>query len=698
MDWNETEKLEKMNNLQLINREISWLHFNARVLQEATDKTNPLFERLRFVGIYSNNRDEFFRVRVATMRRLKELQKEKHEILNYDPSKTLKHIRAIIDQQEQAYMDAYMSVRDELRDNGFNIVGFGDLNANQIRQVKKYFTQSVRPFLFPIMLSGIKDVQGLRDNSIYLVVRLRSSKPEIKDDYALVKVPTSRVSRFFLLPDDGVESVVVLLDDIIRYNLEEIFLPFYYDIFDAYSMKFTRDAELDLENDLSKSFLEIMAESLKQRKRGAPVRFIYDRDMPAEILDMLLKKFKINKKDILIPGWKYHNFRDFMDFPHIGDENLWAKPLPPLRHPDLPPYQSIFSVIRSKDIMLHYPYHTFMHIIDLLREASIDPKVRSIKMTLYRAARDSNVINALVNAARNGKAVTVFLELQARFDEKANIFWSEKLHDEGVKVIKTIPGLKVHSKLLLIRRKEAEGDVYYTNISTGNFNESTARVYADDSLLTSNEQIGLEVGQMFRLFEAPYSPPALKKLVISPYSTRKHFLKLLNIEIRNAKAGLDAWCILKMNSLVDDLLVSKLYQASQAGVKIKIICRGICVLIPGVAGMSENIEVISIIDRFLEHSRVFVFANAAKPLYYIASADWMVRNLDHRFEVVCPVEDPELQRELHDMLHIQLADNCKARLINHADSTEVNAYRMRSEEDDAVRSQIKIYEYFKSRS
>lgn len=686
-----------MTNNNLINREISWLHFNARVLQEAMDHSNPLFERLRFVGIYSNNRDEFFRVRVATMRRLKELQKEKHEILNYDPSKTLKQIRTIIDQQEQAYMEAYMSVRDELRDHGFNIVGYGDLNPQQLRQVKKYFTQHVRPYLFPIMLSGIKDVQGLRDNSIYLVVRLRSSRSEIKDDYALVKVPTSRVSRFFLLPDDGIESVVVLLDDVIRYNFEEIFLPFGFDIFDAYSIKFTRDAELDLENDLSKSFLEIMAESLKQRKRGAPVRFIYDRDMPAEILDLLLKKFKINKKDILIPGWKYHNFRDFMDFPHVGHETLWAKPLPPMRHPDLPPFQSIFSVIKSKDIMLHYPYHTFMHIIDLLREASIDPRVRSIKMTLYRAARDSNVINALVNAARNGKSVTVFLELQARFDEKANIQWSEKLHEEGVKVIKTIPGLKVHAKLLLIRRKETEGDVYYTNISTGNFNESTAKVYADDSLLTSNEQIGLEVGQMFRLFETPYSPPNLKKLVISPYSTRKHFLRLINTEIRHAKAGTEAWCILKMNSLVDDVLIQKLYQASQAGVKIKIIVRGICVLTPGIDGLSENIEVISIIDRFLEHSRVFVFANAGQPMYYISSADWMVRNLDHRFELVCPIEDPVIQHELHQMLQIQLADNCKARWVNKSDSDEVNSYRTRQPDEEIIRSQIAIYDFLKNR-
>ncbi|MBW7846613.1 MAG: polyphosphate kinase 1 [Bacteroidales bacterium] len=687
-----------MSKKKFINREISWLHFNARVLQEATDPLNPLFERLRFVGIYSNNRDEFFRVRVATLRRLNDLQKEKQEMLDFNPAKILKQIRTIINHQEQTYGEAYRMVRNELRDAGFNISTFGKLNISQLREVKRYFLQSVRPFLFPIMLGGIKDTQGLQDNSIYLLVRLRSTQTDIKEDYALVEVPTSRVSRFFLLPDDGVESVVVLLDDVIRYNLEEIFLPFGYDIFDAYSIKFTRDAELDFENDLSKSFLEILAESVKQRKRGVPVRFIYDKELPTEMLDILLKKFKINKKDILIPGSKYHNFRDFMNFPRIGPASLWAKPLPPMRHPDLPPYQSIFAIIKNKDVMLHFPYHTFNHIIDLLREASIDPKVKSIKITLYRTATDSNVVNALVNAARNGKSVTVFLELQARFDENTNIRWSEKLHEEGVKIIKTIPGLKVHAKLLLIRRKEGKENIYYTNISTGNFNEVTAQIYADDSLLTSNEQIGLEVSQMFKLFEAPYSPPKFKKLIISPYHTRKHFLSLLNTEIRNVKKGKEAWCTLKMNSLVDETLIRKLYAASQSGVKIRIICRGICMLIPGQEGLSENIEVISIIDRFLEHSRIYVFANGGNPLYYIASADWMVRNLDHRFEIVCPIEDQALQKEIADMLQIQWADNCKARWVNKTGSGKINTYRNNTINSGEIRSQPLIYNYFKEKA
>ncbi|HMM11852.1 MAG TPA: polyphosphate kinase 1 [Bacteroidales bacterium] len=678
-----------MKNIPTINREVSWLHFNARVLQEAKDEGNPLFERLRFIGIYSNNRDEFFRVRVATLRRLKELQKKGSQGLDFNPDKILKAIRRIIDDQESSYMNTYLRIREQLRDYGIFITEYGQLGQKYIEQVKAYFAEVVRPNLFPIMISGLKDVENLRDNSIYLVVRLSHSGGLIPVDYALVKVPTSRLSRFFIIQEDE-QYHVVLLDDVIRYNLDEIFLPFGYDTFHAYSMKFTRDAELDMENDVSKSFIEIMAESLRQRKRGAPVRFIYDRSMPDEVLDIVLKKFRINKKDILIPGWKYHNFRDFMSFPRIGPTHLWDIPMTPMRHPDLPPYRSIFSVIRHKDIMLHFPYQTFMHIIDLLREASVDPKVRSIKMTLYRAARDSNVINALVNAARNGKSVTVFLEIQARFDEKANIQWSEKLIEEGVKVIKTIPGLKVHSKLLLIRRREESGDVWYSNISTGNYNESTAKIYADDSLLTCNPKIAYDVGQMFKLFESPYTQPQLGKLVISPYQTRKFFLKLLNQEIRNARAGKPAWVLLKMNSLVDEKLVEKLYQASGAGVKISIICRGICVLVPGLSGLSENIEVISIVDRFLEHSRVFVFGNDADPKVFLSSADWMVRNLDHRFEVVCPVEDPGLKNELIDMLNIQLSDNQKARLINRA---EVNQYRRPADGEAPVRSQIGIYHY-----
>lgn len=681
----------KKNKTRFINREISWLHFNARVLQEAVDPANPLLERLRFLGIYSNNRDEFFRVRVATLRRLKILQKEKPRSLSYDASEVLKHIGYIVDEQEALFVQTYELLVAELKQKHIHILNEDELSEAQGRLIAAHFRNQVRPRLFPIMLNNLKDPSSLRDGSIYLVITLNSSKADMPENYALLQVPSGTMSRFFVFPQTGDGYHIMLLDDIIRYNLGEIFLPFGYDQFQAYSVKFTRDAELDIDNDASKSFLEIMAESLKQRKKGATVRFVYDNKIPEKLLDKLLKRFKITKNDLLRGGGRYQNFRDFMDFPLVKDADLYYPKLPPLRHKAFPMHKSIFSVIRERDVMLHFPYQSFHHVIDLLREASIDPRVRSIKMTLYRAARDSSVVNALINAARNGKSVTVFLELQARFDEKANIRWTEILQEENVKVIKSIPGLKVHSKLLLIRRKEDGKNVFYSNISTGNFNEATAQVYADDSLMTANEAIGIEVSKMFRLFEAPYSPPDFEQLIVSPYETRKHFTKLLNAEIRNKKAGKEAWAIVKLNSLVDEHLVNKLYQASNAGVKIKIICRGICVLVPGLKGMSEHIEVISIVDRFLEHSRVFIFSNGGQPVYYIGSADWMIRNLDHRFEVSCQIHDSALKKEISDMIHIQLADNTKARLVN---GKQVNAYRQ-TENTQKIQAQFAIYNYFK---
>jgi polyphosphate kinase len=681
-----------IKKIESIQREISWLHFNARVLQEAIDPANPLIERLRFLGIFSNNRDEFFRVRVATLRRLKAFGKEKNENLGYDPSKVLKEVKKLIEEQEIVFTEAYFRIVQELRETGISIIGLEEMSADQGAYVKQYFRDKVHPNLFPIMLSELKDANSLKDNSIYLAVVLKQSPAPLSRNYALIKVPTSSVSRFLILPRTDDKHDILLLDDVIRYNLGDIFLPFGYDLYEAYAMKFTRDAEMDIDNDVSKSFIEIMSESLKQRKRGVPVRFVYDKTMPDILLNLLLKKFRINKDDALRGGGRYHNFRDFMGFPSVGSKDLYFVPQPPLRHPDLPMNKSIFSVIRKKDLLLHFPYQSFIHIIDLLREASIDPQVRSIKMTLYRTASNSNVINALINAARNGKSVTVFLELQARFDEQANIMWSEKLREEGVKIIKSIPGFKVHSKLLLIRRKEDGKNVFYSNVSTGNFNESTAKVYADTSLLTSDERTGIEVNQMFQLFEMPYSPPVFRKLIVSPYSMRNHFVRLINTEIKNKKEGKTAWIIIKINNIVDEGMVRKLYQASQAGVKIDILCRGICVLVPGIKGLSENISVRSVVDRYLEHSRLLVFANNNDLRVYMTSADWMVRNLDHRFESASLITDPSLQQEIMDMLKIQMADNCKARLVN---DQQVNKYYRNDQAP--VRSQEQIYTYLKAK-
>jgi polyphosphate kinase len=677
----------------MINREISWLHFNDRVLQEAKDESNPLLERLRFIGIYSNNRDEFFRVRVASLKRLKELH-EKHTYKSDEdnPSKILKQIRKMISDQETGYVEVFNIIKEKLKDEGITFINNKQLTESQGKIIEDYFIEHVHSHLFPIMVNSLTDVQNIRDNSIYLMVHLKSSDSTIKENFSLVKVPTYRLSRFYIFNLGDNHYNVLFLDDIIRYNLDKVFSPFGYDSFDSYSIKFTRDAELDMDTDISRSFTEIMSESLKQRKKGTPVRFIYDKKMPEVVLNKLLDKFKFSKSDMLIAGSSYQNFKDFISFPKIGSPHLWDIHQPPMTHPALPANKSIFSIIRQKDVLLHFPYHSFTHIIDLLREASLDPKVRSIKMTLYRAARDSSVVNALVNAARNGKDVTVFLELQARFDEEANIHWAEKLSEEGVQVLKMIPGFKVHCKLISIRRKEDKKDVYFSNISTGNYNESTATIYADNSLLTADQEIGIEVERVFQQLKNPYTPLIFKKLTISPFGVRNLFIRLINNEMNYRKAGKNAWMILKFNSLTDEKLVKKLYRASQTGVKIQIICRGICVLVPGIKGLSENIEVISIVDKYLEHSRTFEFANNGKPLFFISSADWMNRNLDHRYEVVCPVIDPVLQKELHEVLQIQLSDNLKARMVNCGKN---NIYKKTDTSELQIRSQPAIYEYFK---
>jgi polyphosphate kinase len=435
-----------------------------------------------------------------------------------------------------------------------------------------------------------------------------------------------------------------------------------------------------------------MTESLKQRKRGNPVRFVYDNSIPESLLKTIIKRLDIRKDDAIRGGGRYHNFKDFMNFPNLGSKTLENERLTPLRHKDLPPNTSIIAAIRKKDIMLHYPYQSFQYIIDLLQEASIDPKVRSIKMTIYRAAKNSSVINALINAARNGKYVTVFMELQARFDEEANITYTEQLQEEGVKVIQGIPGFKVHSKLILIRRKENNKDVFYANIGTGNFNEDTANVYSDEALLTSHEKITADVANAFHQMEANYRPMRYKTLVVAPFLMRNHFLHLLSNEIILAKNGKKAWVIIKLNNLVDETIIKKLYKASQAGVKIKLIIRGICVLIPGQPGLSENIEAISIVDRFLEHSRIMVFGNGGDPQYYITSADWMVRNFDNRIEVACPIYNKEIRQEIMDILKIQLSDNVKARIIGPG---EANTYKRT--DGSSIRAQTEIYKYFKQK-
>lgn len=677
----------------LINREVSWLHFNERVLQEAMDPENPVIERLKFLGIFSNNRDEFFRVRVASVKRLMDVERLKKNRIGYNPAVLLQEIISIVEQQEKLFTETFYNLREELIRKNIVFVDETNVNKEQGAYIQKFFNNKVRPVLFPIMLKNLTNPNNIRDGSIYLVVVMKDSTGEREDDYALIMVPSDDVPRFIQIPSNDNKHYIIFLDDVIRYSLGEIFKPSGYDTFEAFTIKFTRDAELDIDDDVAKSFMELMSDSIKKRKKGDPVRFVYDKNIPEVLFMLLTKRLGITEIDSLRGGGRYHNFKDFMSFPKVGPKTLVYPKMPPLRHKLLPHNVSIMSVIRKQDLLLHYPYQSFQYIVDLLREAAIDPKVRAIKMTFYRAARNSNVINALINAARNGKSVTVFLEIQARFDEEANIYWAGRLSEEGVKIIKTLPGFKVHAKLLLIRRKEEGENIYYANISTGNFNESTAKVYSDESLLTANQHITREVNTMFHLFEAPYNPPRFKHLLVAPYYMRKTFVRLLNNEIKNAKEGKEAWVILKLNSLVDKKIAKKLYQASQAGVKIKLICRGICILKQGIKGISENIEITSIVDRFLEHSRIFIFSNDVDNKYYMGSADWMVRNFDHRFEVIVPLYDKDIQEEIMDIINIQLADNVKARLINQ----EPNNHYRETNPKKPVRSQFEIYNYLKDK-
>lgn len=680
-----------VKNPRFVNRDVSWLSFNARVLQEAEDKTVPILERLRFLAIFSNNLDEFFRVRIATLKRVMDFGKKAKTQLHIKPQKLLDEIQKIVIQQNLQFEKTYKEIQQELRTHGIHIIDETKLSSAQSKFVKNYFADNVRPALVPIMLDQVKQFPYLKDKSIYLGVKLSvNGKPKMTQ-YALLEIPSDPAGRFVILPSVNNNQYVILLDDIIRHNLPEVFSIFPFDRIEGYTIKLTRDAELDIDNDVSQSFLDKISKSVKNRQKGDPVRFVFDQSMPPDLLAILTSRMKLRKYDNLIPGGRYHNFKDFMAFPALGAKSLRYEDYKPLVHPALVKDKSIFDAIKKRDILLHYPYQGFGHFIELLREAAIDPTVKSIKITLYRAAKKSKVINALINAARNGKDVTVVVELQARFDEEANIKWAKALAEERIHVIYGVQGLKVHSKLCLIQREEKGKNKMYANISTGNYNEVTSTVYCDESLLTADPQICSEVAHVFDFFDRNYIVRHYKNLIPSPLRTRKKFISLIDAEIYNAKHGHKAGIVLKMNSLVDEEMIAKLYEASNHGVPIRIIVRGICALIPGVPGMSENIEAISIVDRYLEHSRIFIFSNDGDPLYYISSADWMARNLDSRIEISCPISDPRLQQELLDILEIQWSDNVKSRLMEHQQD---NTYRS-SYSPVKVRSQDKIYQYLK---
>ena len=674
-----------------INREISWLSFNERVLQEAVDPNTPLFERIRFIGIFSNNLDEFFRVRFAAVRRMVDLGGDEENLLgDFTPKELLEKIQTIVISQQQKVQSIYSDILNELRKDNIFIVNEKELNRQQGVFVRKYFNDRVLPNLVPIMLSNKNKFPYLRDRSVYLAVKL-SKKSDPKDyAYSLIRIPSLSVPRFLVLPKIGTKKFVMLLDDVIRFCLNELFFYFDYNFHEAYTLKMTRDAELDIDDDISKSFIEKISHSLKKRKQGRPVRVIYDRTMPEDLKAFIFKKMKLDRENA-IPGARYHNDKDFMNFPEIGKKKHYYPKLTPFRHKDLRPNTSILKAMRRKDVMLHYPYQTFSHFIDLLREAAIDPMVKEIGITIYRVAEASKVVNALLNAVRNGKIVTVVIELQARFDEEANIFWSNKLQEEGAYVINGIPGLKVHSKLTWIKRKEGSGYRNYAYIGTGNFHEGTARVYADEGLLTSDPRLADEVAKVFEFFKQNFRHYDYDHLIVSPFSMRKFFNRCIDKEIKLANKGRNAWMVLKMNSLIDPDMMKKIIEAGEAGVKIQLIVRGIFGLIL-TPELSENITAISIVDKYLEHSRIFLFGNDGDEKMYISSADWMPRNLNRRLEVACPVYDEDIRDELKEMLNIQLKDNTKARIL---DAALLNKYN--KTDYQAYRAQEDYYRYIKQK-
>lgn len=679
-------------HIPLTNREISWLYFNDRVLQEAADEAVPLIERVRFLAIFSSNMDEFYRVRVATLNRLANLNEKAKEILGYNPRKVLSQIKNLVIKEEKKFNNLYENIiLKKLAEERIFILDDKQLNVTRGVFVKNYFREKLLSNVVPIILHKNSAMPELKDQAIYFFVRLSKEEQGSEAMLALIEIPEN-LPRFLVLPETNQLKFIILLDDIIRYCLDDIFFIFDYTTIEAFSIQLTRDAELDLDKEVSEKFIESLSKSLQKRKKGKPMRLLYDTDMPLDMLSYLVRKMHLTAGS-LIPGSRYHNFKDFIKFPNVGRPELEYPRLPDLKVPHLSFGKSLLGMVSKRDFLVSTPYQSFDYIIHFLREAAIDPNVKEISITLYRLAENSRIINALINAARNGKVVHCLVELKARFDEQANIFWSRRLEEEGVKVIYGVSGYKVHSKICLVKRLENRKVSYYACLSTGNFNEKTARIYADHTLLTANKKITLSLVEIFDALQKNTVPQGIRNLLVSPVDSRKLLYKYIEEEIANAKKGNPAYIILKMNSLADEQMIAHLYKASNAGVKIKLIIRGMCCLVPGIKGYSENIEVISIVDKYLEHARIYIFANGGKELIFLTSSDLMTRNLDHRVEVGFPIFDKDLKQEIKDIINIQLHDNTKAREIN---SLNNNRYHKPTDKTK-VRSQFDIYTYLKQK-
>lgn len=677
-------------------RDLSWLAFNARVLQEADDRTVPIQERLRFLGIFSNNLDEFFRVRVATLSRMVQVTKAAKMYLEEKPALILKQIQQTVAQQQKEFERIYQDILIELKKEKIALVNEAQLSAQQKEFVLNYFNETVRTYLAPVMIESIPELPLLQDKSIYLACLLSHTDNSFMNSYALIEVPTHSLSRFVILPPHRGVKCIILLEDIIRYCMPQLFAQFGFNYFECYVIKMTRDAELDIDNDVNTDLIASIQKGLKNRKKGKALRLVYDRTIPKNMLHYLVKLLHLGRKENLNPGGRIHNFKDFMEFPtSIFDRS--ASRNKPFVHPLFTQPVRILDVLNQRDVMLHFPYHSFDSIIDLLREAAIDPFVETIKISCYRLAKGSKIINALINAVRNGKQVTVVLELRARFDEAANIKWKALLEEEGVKVVVGQPNQKVHAKICLISKRIGKLLKHYGFVSTGNLNESTARIYGDHCLLTADKRVMADVVKVFQALENPahwHRLKTCKTLLISPVNTRSFFQGKLLHEVKLQQSGHQASCIIKLNSFSDAKLIEDVYTAARSGLDIHLIIRGICCVRTENKKWPAPIQAISIVDEYLEHARVVYFRNRGAHDCYISSADWMMRNLDYRVEVTTPVFHAEIKEELMEILQIQLSENVKARVL---DNKQENQYVRPLTDEKMVRSQEEIYQYLKNR-
>ena len=672
---------------KFVPKELSWLSFNGRVLQEAADPSVPLIERVRFLGIYSSNLDEFFKVRVAELKRqviINNAQGENEAAVNL-----LRQVQNEANKYQRTLNSIYSDLLEELSKHNILMRDQDSITQDQKDWVSSYFKHHVLKHINPVIIDAETDlVSFLKDEFTYLLVKLSNSTSEY---HALIEIPTDKIPRFIRMPSEDNSVVFMFLDDVIRVGMEMIFRGLYeYDNIEAYSIKMNRDAEYDLLGNIDRSVLENMSEALKQRLNAMPVRFSYDAAMPEDMVRFMASELKMSAIDSMMPGNRYHNFKDFLSFPSIGSDDMENPSLSEVKSIQFETAITPFEAIAKKDVLLYYPYYSFDYFTEFLRYASYDPKVSSIKINIYRVASNSRVINSLMHAANNGKSVTVVVELKARFDEANNVKWASFLTQAGVKVLFGLPTLKIHSKLCLVTRHEGDKIIHYAHIGTGNFNEKTAKIYTDFALFTANEKVTSEVNDVFRFIEYPYTRPVFNNLLVSPLNAREKITSMIDREIKFAKEGKKAAINFKVNALVDIDLIEKLYEASQAGVKIRGIVRGMCSIKAGVPGLSENIYITSIVDRFLEHPRVMLFNNGGNEELYISSADWMRRNLDLRIEVGTKILDPDLKERIKAILILQQKDNRKARIV---DADQVNNYVQAGPNEKQIRSQIEIHDY-----